>query len=180
MSDLLPLYLVGPPGLPRERLAGALGPSVQTRDSVQALLEPELPEPGVVLLLGEGVPSGDVLRAARVLSRRDGEWTICLVQQEDHGAEIRTLSLGWKEDLEGVEAYRRGEQDRLLELRRLVSRMARTRHDINNPLTSGLAETQLLLMDVEDPELREALELIQRQLRRIRDLVQETQGIRPR
>lgn len=180
MSDLLPLYLVGPPGLPRERLAGALGPSVQARDSVRALLEPELPEPGVVLLLGESVPPVEALRAARALGRRDGEWTICLVQEDDDGVEVRTLSLGWKEDLEGVEAYRQGDQDRLLEMRRLVQRFARTRHDINNPLTSGLAETQLLLMDVEDPELREALELIQRQLRRIRDLVQETQGIRPR
>lgn len=180
MSDLLPLYLVGRPGPIRERLAGALGSPARVRDSVRALLEPELPEPGIVLLLDGGVPPGDVLRAARALGRRDGEWTLCLVQQEDDGVEVRTLSLGWKEGLEGVEACRRGDQDRLLELRRLVRRVARTRHDINNPLTSGLAETQLLLMDVEDPELREALELIQRQLRRIRDLVQETQGIRPR
>ena len=47
---------------------------------------------------------------------------------------------------------------------------SRARHDINNPLTAATAETQLLLMDVEDGEVRTALEAIEEQLRRIRDL----------
>jgi len=42
-----------------------------------------------------------------------------------------------------------------------------------------MAETQLLLMDVEDGEVRESLETVQRQIRRIRDLVAELSVLRP-
>jgi signal transduction histidine kinase len=63
------------------------------------------------------------------------------------------------------------EEPVLLDLRRTLSRISRARHDINNPLTSGLAEAQLALMDVRDPAVKEALETIEAQFRRIRDLV---------
>jgi signal transduction histidine kinase len=67
----------------------------------------------------------------------------------------------------------------VLELGVVLRHVARARHDINNPLTSALAETQLLLMDVDEGELRESLETIQRQIRRIRDLVAELSVLRP-
>lgn len=60
------------------------------------------------------------------------------------------------------------------EVRELV---ARVRHDINNPLTSALAETQLLLMDHPGGEIAESLEQVQEQLRRIRDLTAELSTI---
>lgn len=60
------------------------------------------------------------------------------------------------------------------ELARILQGVARARHDINNPLTAALAETQLLLMDARDAQLRESLEVIESQLRRIRDIAQES------
>jgi signal transduction histidine kinase len=58
--------------------------------------------------------------------------------------------------------------------------LSRARHDINNPLTSALAEVQLLLLDGEsDPGLAESMEIIQEQLRRIRDLVIGLSRFRP-
>ncbi len=67
----------------------------------------------------------------------------------------------------------------LMELQRILADVARIRHDLNNPLTSALAEVQLLLFDVNDEELRESLEVIQSQLRRMRDLVVSTSHMRP-
>jgi len=81
--------------------------------------------------------------------------------------------------LETMEANGDGEDRPLiLEFRRILDRISRARHDLNNPLTSALAETQLLLMDVTDPESREALETVQRQLRRMRDMIQELRPLR--
>ena len=59
----------------------------------------------------------------------------------------------------------------LLELRWILRLVAKARHDINNPLTAGLAETQLVLMDEPKGDLLESLEVIENQLRRIKDLV---------
>ena len=66
-----------------------------------------------------------------------------------------------------------------MELRGVLADVARIRHDLNNPLTSALAEVQLLLFDTEDEEVREALEVIQSQLRRMRDLIASTSYLRP-
>ncbi|TVP42192.1 MAG: hypothetical protein EA350_17020 [Gemmatimonadales bacterium] len=54
-------------------------------------------------------------------------------------------------------------------LRHATHEIARIRHDLNNPLTAAMAETQLLRMDSDD----EALEVIEVQLRRMRDLIAE-------
>jgi signal transduction histidine kinase len=69
--------------------------------------------------------------------------------------------------------------DGLLELHRVLLEISRARHDINNPLTSALAETQILLLDVPPGEVRDGLETVQTQLRRIRDLVAATRHLRP-
>jgi len=56
--------------------------------------------------------------------------------------------------------------------------VAKARHDLNNPLTSGLAEVQLLLMDDHPPEVQESLETIQEQFRRLRDVVADLSRLR--
>jgi signal transduction histidine kinase len=66
----------------------------------------------------------------------------------------------------------------VLELRHVLARVARGRHDLNNPLTSAMAETQLALMDAKDPEIRAGLETIEEQLRRMRDLIASLRSIR--
>jgi signal transduction histidine kinase len=63
------------------------------------------------------------------------------------------------------------EGDGYLGFHQVIDRVRVARHDINNPLAAALAETQLLLMDATDPEMRRALEAIQAQLRRIATLV---------
>ena len=54
-------------------------------------------------------------------------------------------------------------------LRRLV-------HDLANPLSTILAETQLLLYDADKlgPEIAESLKEIERSARKMRDLLQKT------
>ena len=66
----------------------------------------------------------------------------------------------------------------VFELRHVLAQVARSRHDINNPLTSAMAETQMALMDAHDPALREGLETVEEQLRRIRDLVGALRNLR--
>lgn len=179
MPDSRPVYVVGPPCPLRDRLVAelSLSPEAAFDDVPRFLAGPS--EPGVVLILA-GRSSGDgLVSLLDALATGRGEWTPCLVRDADGRTEVRTVSVGWPEDLAAVGAFRGGDDDRLLELRRVLVRIARSRHDINNPLTSGMAETQLLLMDVEDEPTREVLKTIQDQFLRIRDLVADTRGMRP-
>jgi signal transduction histidine kinase len=54
-------------------------------------------------------------------------------------------------------------------LRHATHEIARIRHDLNNPLTAAMAETQLMRMDSDD----QGLEVVETQLRRMRDLIAE-------
>ena len=53
--------------------------------------------------------------------------------------------------------------------------MSTLKHEVNNQLMAALAEIQILLMDVEDPELRESYEIIQQALRGMRKAVADAQ-----
>ena len=64
-------------------------------------------------------------------------------------------------------------------MRGILSEVARIRHDLNIPLTSALAEVQLLLFDVNDEEVRASLEVMQSQLRRLRDIIASTSHMGP-
>jgi signal transduction histidine kinase len=46
------------------------------------------------------------------------------------------------------------------------------RHDLSNPLTAAMTEVELLLLDVQDPEVRVGAESILRELRRIREVAE--------
>jgi signal transduction histidine kinase len=97
--------------------------------------------------------------------------------------EFRTVALGIASDAEAIGTHRVGEvgyRTALVDMHEALVQVARTGHDVNNALTAALAEVQILLMDLEDEgELREALDIIQEQLRRIRDLVANTGHLRP-
>ena len=56
--------------------------------------------------------------------------------------------------------------------------LAKLRHDLANPLSAVLAETQLLLLNEAqlDPELVWSLRHIESLARRMRDLLQDTRG----
>jgi signal transduction histidine kinase len=137
--------------------------------------------PAGLVLVGPGVPLADAVGTSRELRVRGGHWgVIHLDWAEDGSVSALPLSVGYLQSLEDVlNATRPDSVAPVLELGVVLRHVARARHDINNPLTSALAETQLLLMDVEEGELRESLETIQRQIRRIRDLVANLSVLRP-
>jgi hypothetical protein len=90
------------------------------------------------------------------------------------------VSLGWPTGFDEILRWADGAADTtVLELRHVLTRVARARHDVNNPLTSAMAEAQLALLDVEQPGIREGLLVIEEQLRRIRDLVAALRVLRP-
>lgn len=145
--------------------------------------------PALALLLADSVPAGDALRLLRAAVAGQARWIVCLVEEmrgrsdgadDVHGLEVHTLSLGWAWPLEAVAEYAAGEHEPPLELRDVVRRVARARHDINNPLTSALAQTQLLILEHGDVEVGEELREIETQIKRIAELVADTASIRPR
>jgi signal transduction histidine kinase len=74
-------------------------------------------------------------------------------------------------------------EDRLAEIIEIVRRV---RHDANNPITAALGHVQLLLDDpaVQDPEVRESLQVVESELRRLIDIMRRLnevpRGLEPR
>ena len=137
--------------------------------------------PGLVLVGRDDAPSDDILQLVEAAAAAEGPWMVVLVRGKEAGVEAVPFSLGWPTPLEALATWAaEGGVGAVLELRAVLKRISRARHDINNPLTSGLAETQLLLMDAPPKgEMREALDTIQTQLRRIRDMVADLRELRP-
>lgn len=146
----------------------------------QALLSDAGVEPGVVFV-GPGISLEDAVALAGTLRARDDGWAVVRLEGDStEDLRGRAISVGWLQPIADLVAATRDEAaPPILELGVVLRHLSRARHDINNPLTSALAETQLLLMDVEDGEIREALETIQRQIRRIRDMVADLSALRP-
>ncbi len=103
---------------------------------------------------------------------------------EDEGqVRIRVLpiSLGYPEDLDQVSRRLEstGMDSGYLSHRKVLLDLSKVRHDVNNALTSALAETQFMQMDNEPgTELAEGLALVETQLRKIRDLMVELTVLR--
>ncbi len=74
----------------------------------------------------------------------------------------------------------RGGSDSAEKLRRVLAAVSHARHEINNPLTSILAETQLLLMDAATlaPEVQRSAKTVQEMAMRIRDVVRALQDLK--
>ena len=68
-------------------------------------------------------------------------------------------------------------EDRLTELVQLVRRI---RHDAAGPLTAALGNVQLLLEDpaVKDAEVLDILRTVERELRRLADLLRELNAVK--
>jgi signal transduction histidine kinase len=68
-------------------------------------------------------------------------------------------------------------EDRLAEIIDIVRRV---RHDANNPITAALGHVQLLLDDpaVQDPEVRESLQVVESELRRLIDIMRRLNEVR--
>lgn len=191
------MYVVSPPGPERDAVVARLGAPIEgVFDSVDRFLAETHGEPRVegeahlghaaapggllaaapsthLVLVGAGVSPEETLKLVRAVAEREDTWVpLVLDGSGEQGHPVaRTLSVGFPLVLDELLDRVDEAEKPILELRTVLRFISRARHDINNPLTSGLAETQLLLMDVEEGEIRESLEVIQDQLRRIRDLV---------
>ncbi|MEO5509163.1 MAG: histidine kinase dimerization/phospho-acceptor domain-containing protein [Longimicrobiales bacterium] len=58
-------------------------------------------------------------------------------------------------------------------IQEIVDTIRRVRHDANNPITAALGHVQLLLDDpaVTDPEVKESLQIVESELRRLTDIL---------
>ncbi|MDH5590554.1 MAG: hypothetical protein OEZ65_04470 [Gemmatimonadota bacterium] len=168
-----PIYLVGAPGPRRDSLAGDLGGPHIAMDRVQAEALPVGFTPGVVLLDAETLSPEDLLVLGERLGGGAEGWSVAVIGNGDPRP-VRSLSFGFSRSLSDAGAALRHPRDHhgaLLELHGVVADVSVIRHDLNNPLTSALAEVQLLLFDSPTEEVTEAMEILQGQLRRMRDMV---------
>ncbi len=178
MMATLPVYVLAPAGPDRDAYLAAL-PGAEAVDSTVDPADLGGRPPGVVVVSASDLSAEALLQLGEALT--GGGWTLAAIRNGD-SARVRSLSVGRPEDLDAVTRFAESPDEApecLLELHRTLVEIAKARHDINNPLTSALAETQILLMDVEDEEAREGLDAVQTQLRRIRDMVASTRHLRP-
>lgn len=175
-----PVYLLSPAA--PDAVLRALVPE---REIVHLVHSGELSgrEAGLLLLPPELAPAQMVDALVRAAAApAEASWLPVLVERSLDGGAARCLplSLGWVTPPEELARWVGGDRDaKVLELRHALAQVARGRHDINNPLTSAMAETQLALMDATEPVVRSGLETIMEQLRRIRDLVAGLRSLRP-
>ncbi len=136
--------------------------------------------PGIVVFVPQDLSAAELVVGLGLLARGRGEWLPAVGEIVDGTPTLRPLSLGYAHEVSDARERHQDPEGAapVLELRKVISEISIARHDINNPLTSGLAETQLLLMDITEGEAREGLETIQRQFRRVRDMVKALTPIR--
>src|SRR5688572_22800794 len=179
MTDRKPVYVLAPGG--SARVADALVPGPPPIP----LAHPEEMRgrpPGVLLLPVQSVP-GDQLVAALLIAAdaaASSAWLPVLVEPDAVGGlRARPVSIGWPAAPAELARWAKGEMSAdVLELRHVLERVARGRHDLNNPLTSAMAETQLALLESSQPEVRAGLETIDQQLKRMRDMIAALKALR--
>ncbi len=123
---------------------------------------PTLPEGDGWILLPHDADPALLHALVHATVSHPGRWTLLLV----NGSKLVPLSPGMPVAANFV-AERLETAPAVFSLRHAADDIARIRHDLNNPLTAAMAETQLLRMDAD----QEALEVIETQLRRLRDLI---------
>ncbi len=185
MNDMIPVYVLAPPGPSRDALISSAGGEAKPLETSSLGEGGTSLTPGLVLADVASVPLPEIVDLLRKVSASPHGWMVALLEHDSGEDRVRVLSLAPATTLqEAIQAARdpSASPGTLLELQRVLTEVARVRHDLNNPLTSALAEVQLALMDVEGPdqaEMRESLEAVQAQLRRIRDLLASTRHLRP-
>lgn len=187
MDEPTPIHVVAPDGPARERLVRDLGvPPSRVHASCSAFQESADQEDLAAVVLDREVGVEEAWALGRRIADGALPWILLRADADEGGGIVfRSFSVGFPETPASLSSRtaRPGQEGPVLDLHEALRFVSRVRHDINNPLTAGLAETQLLLMDVgEDGEVRQALETIQRQLRRIQEMVRDdlTRLRRPR
>lgn len=180
MSDA-PMYLLEPAGPPREEVVDRLPAGIVAVESMDSFLALSPPDHGGVLVLGPTLPPAEVVRALETRGRAGSGWLTVRVVRGEDDLEFRPVTLGFPARARDLVSRARGEtpEEPVMDMDSLLHAFSRIRHDMNNPLTSALTETQLLLLDVTEEETRTALRSVERQLGRIRDLIRDLSRFRP-
>jgi len=177
MAEPRPIHVVEPDPSLRDRLVRRLNcDGVRSHGSWRGF-EEEVGDEEAAVVLGPGVGHEVAWAQARRITDEGRSWVLLRAEEGSEGhLRVRGLSVGFAEGagkLPSRLAWEETGERPVFELHELLRAVSRARHDLNNPLTAGLAETQLLLMDVSHDETREALETIQRQLRRIQAMIRD-------
>lgn len=183
MADALPIHVVTSNPERRERVVEALDPLTPTLHEALADVRESVEDPRSVIVVDaeDGIPFGELLSFCREVADQDQEKLVFLAESGSDEITFRPLSVGFPLTPRDVGDALDPDGDNWppFELHEILRFVARIRHDINNPLTAGMAETQLLLMDLgEEGEVGESLVTIQRQLKRIQGLVQDLAHLR--
>lgn len=181
--DPVPVVLIEPPGSARDRiLAAALEAPVEVTDSVEGFFVQAggTEEDWGIALLGPGLDAAEIFRLLEGQEGWTAPWSVFRVEERAGELMVRSLSLGPAQELAAVLAVAKDPAGKgpAMELNWILRVVAKARHDLNNPLTAGLAEVQLLLMDDHGSEVNESLNTIQQQFRRLRDMVAELSRMR--
>ena len=179
MSQPKPVYILAPNG--RAPVPDDFVPGSEPRPLAQAA-DIRGSAPGVLLLPVRDVPAEELLAALLIAAEApaDAPWLPVLVEPGANGEpRARPISLGWPVAPGELARWTQGEPALVLELRYVLARVARSRHDLNNPLTSAMAETQLAQMDASEPQVRAGLETVQQQLKRMREMIAGLKVLRP-
>jgi hypothetical protein len=168
-------YLMSPTG---HEIPGDVGEAAAVLGADPTPLTPEqvpgsLPAGGGWLIVPPDLPEALLGRLLVAVGGRRDPWTILLMVRD--GDELRVLPLSpGHADTPARTAERLaapGLDPGYVGHRRLLRELTRFRHDVNNALTSALAETQFLRMDApEGSELATALGMVEGQIDRIRRL----------
>lgn len=180
-----PRYLLKPAELdlpdPVRSAVGLLGVEAEPLDP--AAVPGALPEGGGWLLAPPGIADADLGRILLDLAARPDAWCVLVLRPsgEDGALRVVPLSYGYPEDPSGVaERLEAGGLDcGYLSHRHLLQELSSVRHDVNNALTSALAETQFMRMDADEgSELASGLAIVENQLQRIRELAHGLSALR--
>ncbi|OYT41275.1 MAG: hypothetical protein B6U86_02710 [Candidatus Altiarchaeales archaeon ex4484_43] len=109
----------------------------------------------------------ELKRLIKVLTKREIELTKAKEELEE-------LNLHLEERIEERTRQLKEAQEQLIQSAKMATigtLAGGIAHEINNPLGAILTNTQMLLMEVEDPDQRESLKLIEEGTRRCRDIV---------
>lgn len=172
-----PLVVALPEGPLRERVCQALQGVPELRSTGHWSDVVTEGEAHGAVLVDAGMAPEELGRLLQRMTALPGAWAAVLVASDPEGRLLCTpISPGFPIPLADAGKGEGGVGGQ----RYLMRSLSRARHDLNNPLTSALAEVQLLLLDGDsDPGLSESLDIVQQQLRRIRDLIIGLSRFRP-
>lgn len=140
-----------------------------------------LPDGGGWLIIPPGLSQEASEELMQGLVESDDAWGLLLLQARPEGVRVVPLTPGYPESPDRIaeRLVAGGLEGGFVEHRLLLDELARIRHDVNNALTSALAEAQFLRMDAEEgTEIAGGLALVERQLQRIREITAELGALR--